>query len=88
MLYISIETFEKTVPFLNVYPPCCSDTLQTPKMCAVVHASVLHKVHTASVVILYLLRLVSDSRVSNVEAKQNEVRLVGIAIKEAQEKSC
>ena len=61
-----------TVSCLNVYLPCCSDTLQAPKMCAVVHTSLLHKVHMASVVILHLLRLVGDGRVSNVEARQNE----------------
>ena len=77
-----------TVSCLNVYLPCCSDTLQAPKMCAVVHTSLLHKVHMASVVILHLLRLVGDGRVSNVEARQNEVRLAGIANKVAQEKSC
>ena len=73
---------------LNVYLPCCSDTLQAPKMCAVVHKSLLRKVHTASVVILHLLRLVGDGSVSNVEARQNEVRFGGITIKVAQEKSC
>ena len=78
----------KTVSCLNVYLPCCSDTLQAPKKCAVVHTSLLHKVHTASVVILHLLRLVGDGSVSNVEARQNEVRFGGIAIKVAQEKSC
>ena len=78
----------KRVPCLNVYLPCRRDTLQAPKMCAVVHTSLLHKVHTASVVILYLLRLVGGGSMSNVEARQNEVRLDGIAIKVAQEKSC
>ena len=77
-----------TVSCLNVYLPCCSDTLQAPKMCAVVHTSLLHKVHMASVVILHLLRLVGDGRVSNVEARQTEVRLVGIANKLAPKKSC
>ena len=77
----------KTVPCLNVYLPCCSDTLQAPKMCVVVHTSLLHKVHLASAVILHLLRLVGDGSVSNVEARQNEVRFGGIAIKVAQEKS-
>ena len=80
--------FRKTVSCLNVYLPCCSDTLQAPKMCVVVHTSLLHKVHTASVVILHLLRLVGDGSVSNVEARQNEVRFGGITIKVAQEKSC
>ena len=41
-----------------------------------------------SVVILHLLRLVGDGSVSYVEARQKEVRLAGIAIKEAQEKPC
>ena len=80
--------FHKTVSCLNIYLPCCSDTLQAPKMCAVVHTSLLHKVHMASVVILHLLRLVGDGSVSNVEARQKEVRLASIAIKVAQEKSC
>ena len=44
--------------------------------------------HLASAVILHLLTLVGDGTVSNVEAKQNEVRLGGIAIKVAQERSC
>ena len=42
----------------------------------------------ASVVILHLLRLVGDDRVSNVEARQNEVRVAVIANKVAEEKSC
>ena len=75
----------KTVSCLNVYLPCCSDTLQAPKICAVVHTSLLHKVHMASVVTLHLLRLVGDGNVSNVEARQKEVRLGGNAIKVAQE---
>ena len=78
----------KTVSCLNVYLPCCGDTLEGPKMCAVAHTSLLHKVHLVSAVILHLLRLVGDGSVSNVEARQNEVRLGGIAIKVAQEKSC
>ena len=73
---------------LNVYLPCSSDTLQAPKMCAVVHTSLLHKMHLASAVILHLLRLVGDGNVSNVEARQSEVRFAGIAIKVAQEKFC
>ena len=81
-------TLRKTVSCLNVYLPCCSDTLQAPKMCAVVHTSLLHKVHTASVFVLHILRLVGDGSVSNVEARQNELRLAGIAIKVAEEKSC
>ena len=75
----------KTVSCLNVYLPCCSDNLQAPKMCAVVHTSLLHKVHTASAVILHLLRLLGDESMSNVEARQNKVRLAGIAIKVAQD---
>ena len=78
----------KTVSCLNVYHPCCKATLQAPRICAVVHTSLLHRVHMASVVILHLLRLVGDGSVSYVEARQKEVRLAGIAIKEAQEKSC
>ena len=35
----------------------------------------------ASVVILHLLRLVGDGRVSYIEARQNEVRFAGISIK-------
>ena len=66
----------------------CISPLQPPKMCAVVHTSLLHKVHTASVVILHILRLVGDGNVSHVEARQNEVTLGGIAIKVSQEKSC
>ena len=66
----------------------CISPLQPPKMCAVVHTSLLHKVHTASVFVLHILRLVGDGSVSNVEARQNEVRFGGIAIKVAQEKSC
>ena len=42
----------------------------------------------ASVVILHLLRLVGDGSVSYVEARQKEVRLAGIATREAQEKPC
>ena len=41
-----------------------------------------------SVVTLHLLRLVGDGSVSYVEAGQKEVKLSGIGIKEAQEKSC
>ena len=37
-------------------------------------------------VILYLLRLVGDGHVSYVESRQKEVRLAGIAIKEAPRK--
>ena len=59
----------KTVACLNVYLPYCSDTLLAPTMCVIVHTSLLHKVHTASVVILHLLRLAGDGRVSDVENK-------------------
>ena len=81
-------TWRKTVSCLNVYLPWSRDTLQTPKICAVAHRSLLHRVHMVSVVILHPLRLVGDGSVSYVEARQKEVRLAGIAIKEAQEKSC
>ena len=37
-------------------------------------------------VILYLLKLVGDGHVSYVESRQKEVRLAGIAIKEAPRK--
>ena len=79
-------TLRKTVPCLNVYLPCCCDVLQAPKTCAVVHISLLHRVHMASVVILHNLRLVGGGNVSYVEARQKEVRLAGTDIKEAQEK--
>ena len=67
----------KTVSCLNVYLPYWSDTLQTPQKCAVEHTSLLHKMHTASAVILHLLRLMGAGRMSNVEARQNDVRLAG-----------
>ena len=73
-------TLRKTVSCLNVYLPCCSDTLQAPKLCAVVHTSLLHKVHLASAVILHLLRLVGDGSVLNVDARQNKVRFGGISL--------
>ena len=41
-----------------------------------------------SVVIRHLLSLVGDRSVTYVEARQKEVRLAGIGIKEAQEKLC
>ena len=78
----------KTVSCQNVYLPCCSDTLQAPKICICMFMYILHKVHIVSVVILHLLSLAGDGSVSYVEARQKEVRLAGIAIKEAQEKSC
>ena len=63
--------------------------MQARIICAVVvHTSLLHRVHMASVVIVQLLRFVGDGSVSYVEARQKEVRLAAIAIKEAQEKSC
>ena len=62
--------------------------LQAPKICAVVHTSLLQRVHMASVVILHLLRLVGDGSLSYVEARQKEVGLASIANKETQEKSC
>ena len=37
-------TSHKTVLCLSIYLGCCSDTLQAPKICAVVHTSLLHKV--------------------------------------------
>ena len=76
------------VSCLNVYLPYCSDTSQAHKVCAIVHTCLLYKVHMALGVILHLLRLVGNGRVSNVEAGQNEVRLAGTANKVAQEKSC
>ena len=72
---------------LNVYLPCCSDTLQ-PIICAAVYTSLMHLVHMASVVILCRLRLVGEKSVSYVEARQKEVALTRINIKEPQEKSC
>ena len=39
-------------------------------MCAVVHTSLLHRMHMASVVILHLLRLVKDGSVAYVEARR------------------
>ena len=81
-------TLRKTVSCLDVYLPWSSDTLQAPKICAVVHTSLLHRVRMVSVVILRLLWLVEDGTVSYVEARQRKVRLTGIAIKEPQEKSC
>ena len=75
-------TWRKTVSWLNGYLPRSSDTLQAPKKYEVVHTSLLHRVHMVSVVILHL-RLVVDGSVSYAEARQKEVRLAGIAIKEA-----
>ena len=47
-------TSRKTVSCLNVYLPSCNHILQAPEICAVVDTSLLHKGHTASVVILHL----------------------------------
>ena len=74
-------TLRKAVPCLNACLFSCSDTMQTPEICAVVHTSLLYMVHIASVVILHLLRLVGDGSVSYVGATQKEVRLADIAIK-------
>ena len=63
--------------FLEVVIPC-----KLLKKYEVVHTSLLHRVHMVSVVILHL-RLVVDGSVSYAEARQKEVRLAGIAIKEA-----
>ena len=68
-------TSRKTISCLNVCLPCCSDTLQAPKICAVAHTSLLHQMHIVSVVILHLLRLAGDGSVSYLEARQQEVRL-------------
>ena len=38
--------------------------------------------------ILHFLGLVGNESLSNVEARKKEVKLAGIAIKEAKEKSC
>ena len=83
-------TWCKTGSCLNVYLLWSSDTLQAPKICAVVeHTSFLHRVHMAAVIILlHFLRLVGDGSVSHVEARQKEVRLVVIVAKEAKERSC
>ena len=62
-------TLRKTVSCLNVYLPCCSDTLQAPKTCAAVHTSLLQRVHMDSVVILHFLRLLGDGSVSYVEGR-------------------
>ena len=78
--------WRKTVSCLNLY--LSWSTLQAPKICAVVHTSLLHMVHMVSVVIPQLLRLLGNGSMSYVEARQKEVRLAGIANKEAQEKSC
>ena len=67
-------TPRKRVSCLNVYIPCCGDTFQAPKICAVVHTSLLHKLHIVSVVILHLLRLAGDGSVScRSQAKRSKV---------------
>ena len=68
-------TLCKTELSLNIYLPCCSDTLEASKRCTVVHTSLLHMVDMASVVFLDLLRLVGGESVSYVEARHKEVRL-------------
>ena len=68
-------TPRKTVWCLNVYLPCCSDTLQAPKIRTVVYTSLLHKVHVVSVVIVHLLRLAEDGGVSYVEARQKRSKV-------------
>ena len=52
--------------------------------------SIIRKVAQPDICIKYspLWRLVGNGKVSSIEARQNEVRLVDIAIKVAQEKSC
>ena len=79
---------QDSVSCLNVYLPSYKDTLQAPKICAVVRASLLHRMHMTLVIILYLSKLTGDGSVSYVEDGQNQVRLARFAIKEAQEKSC
>ena len=74
-------TLRKRVSCLNVYLPCCIDTLQAPKICAVLHTSLLHRVRMASIVFLHFLRFVGDESVSYVEARQKEVRSTDTAIK-------
>ena len=81
-------TFCKTMLCLNVYRPCCGDTLQGPKIYAVVHTSLLQREHLLSVVICHLLRLEGDGSVSYVEPRQKKVRLFGISIRETEEKYC
>ena len=68
-------TLRKTVSCLNAYVPCCSDTLQAPKICAVVHRSLLHRVQIALVIIIHLLRLVGDGSVSYVEPRHSTKRV-------------
>ena len=69
-----LETLHKAVSCLNVYLSCCSDTLKAPKTYAVIHTSLLNRVHLTSVVILHLLIFIGDGTVSYLEARQKEVR--------------
>ena len=85
---LALMALHKTILCVNIYFPCSSDTLQAPKIHAVVHTSILHKVHLESVVILHLLKLVGHESVSYVAAEQKEVGLDDIAIKETQNNSC
>ena len=68
--------------------------MQAPKICAVVHTSLLHRVHMTCCSVgfmaltLHILRLAGDGSVSYVEARQKRVRLAGIAVKEPPKKSC
>ena len=41
-------TLHKTVLCLNMYLSCCSDTLQAAKIYAVIHTSLLYRLHMAS----------------------------------------
>lgn len=55
-------------------------------MCAVVQMVSLHRKQEASE-ILQPLRLLGDCKVSNVEERQNEIRLTGNTSKDFQDKS-
>ena len=47
-------TSRKTISCLNVCLPCCSDTLQAPKICAVAHTSLCaHSLYSTLYSILY-----------------------------------
>ena len=59
----------KTGSCLNLYLPCYNDILQAPKINAVVHTSLLHKVLIVSVLVLHLLQLGGDGSVSYVEGR-------------------
>lgn len=56
-------------------------------MCAVAQMVSLHRKQEASE-ILQPLRLLGDGKVSNVEERQNEIRLTGNSSKDFQDKSC